>query len=68
MTDKEKLIIEKTDISTIKFGRNSSSTVSYKNSEMPIIEARNYLINDLMLLANEKNISFNYPTNHNDCS
>ena len=53
MTDKEKLIIEKTDISTIKFGRNSSSTVSYKNSEMPIIEARNYLINDLMLLANE---------------
>jgi hypothetical protein len=26
MTDKEKLIIEKTDISTIKFGRNSSST------------------------------------------
>jgi glutamate--cysteine ligase len=53
MTDKEKLIIEKTDISTIKFGRNSSSTISYKNSEMPIIEARNYLINDLMLLANE---------------
>jgi glutamate--cysteine ligase len=53
MTDREKLIIEETDVTTIKFGRDNSSIVNYKSSEMPIIEARNYLINDLMLLANE---------------
>ena len=53
MTDREKLIIEENDVTTIKFGRDNSSMVNYKSSEMPIIEARNYLINDLMLLANE---------------
>jgi len=51
MSDDEKLLIEKNDITTIKFGREGSSKISYKNSEVPINEARDHLINDLILLA-----------------
>jgi glutamate--cysteine ligase len=53
ITDEEKLIIEKTDITTIKFGRKGSSKISYKNSEVSISQARVHVIDDLMLLANE---------------
>jgi hypothetical protein len=53
ITDEEKLIIEKTDITTIKFGRKGSSKISYKNSEVSISQARVQVIDDLMLLANE---------------
>jgi glutamate--cysteine ligase len=55
MTDEEKSIIEKTDIATIKFGRKDSSIISYMNSEVPISQARDHLINNLMLLASEMN-------------
>ena len=43
MTDDEKLIIEKNDITTIKFGREGSSKISYQNSEVPINQARDHL-------------------------
>jgi hypothetical protein len=51
MSDDEKLLIEKNDITTIKFGRESSSKIDYKNCEVPINEARDHLINELILLA-----------------
>ena len=53
MTDDEKSIIEKNDITTIKFGREGSSKISYQNSEVPINQARDHLVGDLILLANE---------------
>ena len=53
MTDEEKLIIEKTDITTIKYGREGSSKINYRNSEVPISQARDHLIENLLLLANE---------------
>ena len=55
MTDEEKSLIEKTDIATIKFGRKDSSIINYMNSEVPISQARDHLINNLMLLASEMN-------------
>ncbi|MDC0392424.1 glutamate--cysteine ligase [Gammaproteobacteria bacterium] len=53
MTDEEKLIIEKTDITTIKYGREGSSKINYRNSEISISQARDHLIENLLLLANE---------------
>mgnify|MGYP000872790598 CR=1 FL=1 len=53
MTDEEKLIIEKTDITTIKYGREGSSKINYRNSEVPISQARDHLVENLLLLANE---------------
>ena len=53
MTDEEKLIIEKTDITTIKYGREGSSKINYRNSEIPISQARDHLVENLLLLANE---------------
>ena len=53
MTDEEKLIIEKTDITTIKYGREGSSKINYRNSEVSISQARDHLIENLLLLANE---------------
>ena len=53
MTDEEKLIIEKTDITTIKYGREGSSRINYRNSEIPISQARDHLVENLLLLANE---------------
>jgi glutamate--cysteine ligase len=53
MTDEEKLIIEKTDITTIKYGREDSSKINYRNSEIPISQARDHLVENLLLLANE---------------
>ncbi len=53
MTDEEKLIIEKTDITTIKYGREGSSKINYRNSEVPISQARDHLVQNLLLLANE---------------
>ena len=53
MTDEEKLIIEKTDITTIKYGREGSSKINYMNSEVPISQARDHLVENLLLLANE---------------
>jgi glutamate--cysteine ligase len=55
MTDEEKLIIEKTDITTIKYGREGSSRINYRNSEIPISQARDHLVENLLLLANEMN-------------
>ena len=53
MTDEEKLIIEKTDITTIKYGREGSSKINYMNSEVSISQARDHLVENLLLLANE---------------
>jgi glutamate--cysteine ligase len=53
MTDEEKLIIEKTDITTIKYGREGLSKINYRNSEVPISQARDHLVENLLLLANE---------------
>ena len=53
MTDEEKLIIEKTDITTIKYGREGLSKINYRNSEIPISQARVHLVENLLLLANE---------------
>ena len=46
--DEEKSLIEKTDIATIKFGRKDSSIINYMNSEVPISQARDHLINNLI--------------------